>query len=55
MLSDNEIIGIRELLTRLEDNVIYSLAETTTKRALAFSSVNGDMILNGLSWVINLS
>lgn len=36
-----EVTGIKDLLSRLEDEVVYSLADTATKRALAFPSVNG--------------
>lgn len=36
-----EITGIRDLLSRLENDVVYALADTATKRALAFTSVNG--------------
>lgn len=39
-----EITGIRDLLSRLEDDVVYSLADTATKRALAFTSVNGSFL-----------
>ncbi|EFX74063.1 hypothetical protein DAPPUDRAFT_307503 [Daphnia pulex] len=35
-----EISGIRDLLSRLENDVVYALADTATKRALAFTSVN---------------
>lgn len=48
MLSQGEITGIRELLARLEGDVVYSLADTATKRALAFTSVNGDFVMNNL-------
>ncbi|XP_032783095.1 uncharacterized protein C3orf38 homolog [Daphnia magna] len=53
-----EITGIRDLLSRLEDDVVYSLADTATKRALAFTSVNDaiDAIVlhsESANWLLN--
>ena len=41
MLTDNEKIGIRDLLSRLDEDVVYSLADTATKKALALTSLTG--------------
>lgn len=44
MLSKGEIDGLRDLLTRLEEDVVFSIADTTTKKAIAFTTFNGLII-----------
>lgn len=47
MLTAGEKIGMRQLLLQLEDEVVFSLAETVTKRALALTCVGGNNFVYG--------
>lgn len=46
MLTKGETNGIIELLIRLDEDVIYSLANTATKKTIKFSSIKGEIRIN---------
>lgn len=41
MLTESQRNGIQDLLSRLDEDVVYSIADTTTKKALAFTTLRG--------------
>jgi len=58
MLNDNEKLGIRDLLSRLDEEIVYSLASTATKKALVLTSISeavDAIILHSESamWLLN--